>query len=49
MLHLILQQLWKLLLFSSGKKASVETLTFLLIESSSDFFGVVSQWERRDC
>ena len=38
MLHLISQQLWKLLLFSSGKKASVETLSFLFIKSSSDFF-----------
>ena len=38
MLHLILQQLWKLLLFSSGKKASVETLSFLFVKSSSDLF-----------
>ena len=38
MLHLISQQLWKLPLFSSGKKASVETLSFLFIKSSSDFF-----------
>ena len=38
MLHLISQQLWKLLLFSSGKKASVETLSFLFIKTSPDFF-----------
>ena len=46
MLHLISQQLWKLLLFSFGKNTSVETLSFLLLKVLLTFF--VSQREQKD-